>query len=470
MKHLDKLILKSFAGPFLLTFLVVVFILLNRQLLFYYDDIIGKGLEWNTLGQLISYFAVFMLPQALPLAILLSSLITFGSLAEHGELTAIKSSGISLLRVLQPIALAVVLITCTAYYLNNYVVPHVALRAYSLLYDIKQKKPTLDLREGVFYNGLPHISIKVNRKFAEDDAALKDVILYDHKNPDKGNEVWVADSGRMYTIFNDQYLKFELYRGYRYQDGFNPEVNPNRSPGADHPKDPADPSNPKNPAHPALMSRTAFDKTEFVIDLSSFEMLRTDEKLFGNNRMMKSRKQLKTGMDSLQKKIDREMASATLINSTGKSALEKIRAAKEHFTATSEKVETLEYEMKAFDVQRHRIVTNTVACFIMFLIGAPLGAIIRKGGLGLPVLLSIGFFLFYFVIDIQAEEVAQGGSLPVGACMWMANILLLLCGLYLLVNARNDSRLFDPDVYHHFFERTTQKIRRTFSRPALNSF
>jgi lipopolysaccharide export system permease protein len=467
MRHLDKLILKSFAGPFILTFLVVIFILLNRQLLFYYDDIIGKGLEWSTLGELISYFAVFMLPQALPLAILLSSLITFGNLAEHAELTAIKSSGISLLRVLRPIALVVVLLTFGAFYLNNYVVPQTALRAYSLLYDIKQKKPTMDLREGIFYNGLPHISIKVNRKFAEDDAALKDVILYDHKNPDKGNEVWVADSGRMYTVHDDQFLKFELYRGYRYQDGLNGEIEINRT-------NAVNPVNPKNPSNPA--SRTAFEKTEFVFDLSSFEMLRTDPKLFGNNRMMRSRDQLQTGIDSIQRKIDREISRQKeefLFGETsdkGKTALAKVRDVKQRIISSNENVKTYTFEKVGYEVQRHRIMTNAAACLIMFLIGAPLGSIIRKGGLGLPVLLSIAFFLIYFIVDIQAEELAQGGMLPVAVCMWMANIILLLFGFYFLINARNDSRLFDSDMYRNIIQKHTLKILRAFRRPALNSF
>jgi lipopolysaccharide export system permease protein len=404
MKHLDKLILKSFTGPFLLTFLVVIFVLLNRQLLFYYDDIIGKGLEWTTLGQLISYFAVFMLPQALPLAILLSSLITFGNLAEHLELTAIKSSGISLLRVLRPIALVVLVLTCGAFYLNNKVVPRVALRAYSLLYDIKQKKPTLDLREGIFYNGLPHISIKVNKKFADDDAALKDIILYDHKNLEKGTEVWVADSGRMYTLYDDQFLKFELYRGYRYQEGTNPEAEiiPKNPVDPAHPGNPAypgNPGNPNNPAHPApALSRTAFEKTEFVFDLSSFEMLRTDPKLFGDNRMMRSRDQLQAGIDSIERKIKRERTSQkklvrfTKSNHLNGNALDRVRDVKQQLSASNESIKTYTQAQVGYAVQRHRILTNAAACFIMFLIGAPLGSIIRKGGLGSPVLLSIVFF------------------------------------------------------------------------------
>src|SRR3954469_14075394 len=175
MKKIDKLILGSFIGPFILTFLVVVFILLMQHMLKYFDDIIGKDLGYEVIGRLMFYFAIFMIPVAMPLAVLLSSLITFGNLGEHFELTAIKASGISLLRTLQPIFFFVLLLTGLAFYVNNNLVPQAALEAYSLLYDIKQKKPALELREGTFYNGLPDISIKVDKKFPKDDAALKGV-------------------------------------------------------------------------------------------------------------------------------------------------------------------------------------------------------------------------------------------------------------------------------------------------------
>jgi lipopolysaccharide export system permease protein len=208
MKKIDKLVLDAIIGPFLITFLVVVFILLNVNMLKYFDDIIGKGLDYWTLGQLFFHFAVFTVPTAMPLAVLLSSLIAFGNLGEHFELTAIKASGVSLVRVLRPIFFFVLVLTAFAFYANNDLVPKSALEAYSLLYDIKQKKPALDLREGAFYNGINDISIKVNKKFP-DGITLKDVIVYDHRKNDGNKEVTIADSGRMQTILNERYLKFE---------------------------------------------------------------------------------------------------------------------------------------------------------------------------------------------------------------------------------------------------------------------
>ncbi|MCG8384751.1 MAG: LptF/LptG family permease, partial [Cytophagales bacterium] len=215
MKKLDKLILSSFLGPFFLTFLVVVFILLTQHMLKYFDDIVGKDLGWDVLAQLFFHFAVFMTPIAIPLAILLSSLMTFGNLGEHFELTAIKSAGISLLRALLPIFIFVLGLTVIAFYSNNYFVPKSALEAYSLLYDIKQKKPALDLKQGAFYNGIPDFSIKVNKKH-KDGRTLEDIIIYDHRNQNGNKKVTLADSGAMYTILDDRFLKLELFNGHFY--------------------------------------------------------------------------------------------------------------------------------------------------------------------------------------------------------------------------------------------------------------
>src|SRR6187549_676740 len=201
MKKIDKLVLDSFIGPFIITFLVVVFILLNINMIKYFDDIVGKGLGWDVIGQLFFYFAIFTIPTAMPLAVLLSSLIAFGNLGEHFELTAIKSAGVSLVRVLVPIFLFVLMLTAIAFYANNNLVPKAALEAYSLLYDIKQKKPALDLREGAFYNGIPDMSIKVSKKFP-DGVTIKDIIIYDHRKHDGNKDVTKADSGKMYTILN----------------------------------------------------------------------------------------------------------------------------------------------------------------------------------------------------------------------------------------------------------------------------
>jgi lipopolysaccharide export system permease protein len=292
MKKLDKLILSSFIGPFILTFLVVVFILLTQHMLKYFDDIIGKGLGMDVIGQLLFYFAIFMTPIAMPLAVLLSSLIAFGNLGEHFELTAVKSAGISLVRTLLPIFFFVVMLTVIAFYVNNNLVPKAALEAYSLLYDIKQKKPALDLREGSFYSGIPDMSIKVNEKFP-DGVTLKDIIIYDHRKHDGNKDVTVADSGKMYTILNERYLKLELYNGYNFTEGASSQqqmAGRSRSNKSE------------------TLSRTEFKKTQVVFDLSSFQLERTDKKWFQGNRIMRNLSELETDIDS----IDIEMMNSRL--------------------------------------------------------------------------------------------------------------------------------------------------------------
>ncbi len=594
MKKIDKLIISSFLGPFFLTFLVVVFILLTQHMLKYFDDIVGKDLGIEVLGQLLFYFAVFMTPIAMPLAVLLSSLMTFGNLGEHFELTAIKSAGISLLRALLPIFVFVLGLTVFAYYSNNYFVPKAALEAYSLLYDIKQKKPALDLKEGTFYNGIPDFSIKVDKKF-EDGSTLKDVIIYDHRNLSGNKKVTIADSGKMYTFFNDRYLKLELFDGHTYGEDDKTSV-----------------SGPKK----ATFYRSSFDKSEFILDLSSFALDRTDKSLFEGNRIMRNLSQLTNDVDSvnrdvLAKKVeifeqmpvsfyyhlredsvampiylrdfkeeldsievveaairqredsikriedakkrdslnalqpetprvkveqDKDLGpSKQKVNSNKKkqtsearklrnkaianksqskdrptitkkitqkalqeaqtekldpddikpnrparvsperkivkkdtlttqeladslfqkdaeekelqTALNLVRQTKSKVQSFNSRIDRLIYNKNVYDIQWHKILANSVACIIMFLIGAPLGAIIKRGGLGIPVLVSILFFIIYYVLTMTGEKYAKQDIIEPVYAIWSANFVLLPIGLIFLRQARNDARIFEADFY-----------------------
>lgn len=564
MKKIDKLVLDAFIGPFIITFLVVVFILLNINMLRYFDDIIGKGLEYSVIGQLFFYFAIFTIPTALPLAVLLSSLISFGNLGEHFELTAIKSAGISLTRTMLPLFVAVLILTGLAFYANNNLVPRAALEAYSLLYDIKQKKPAMDLREGAFYNGLTDISIKVNKKFA-DGITLQDVIIYDHRKSDGNKEVTVADSGRMYTILNERYLKFELYNGYNYTEGVNDqkELTGERKKNSES------------------LTRSKFSKTQVVFDMSSFDLGRTDKKWFQGNRIMRNVSQLEFDMDSIQRDItaqhlDRyqykssyfnyygkdsvalppdlqrqklyndsimktssitaevqtsssanptlrtdtirskrsaasqrradsirmtrdakraEMTKQT-IGSSSKNKLESskkknqeaknastlaknnkvftdsmlnaqidsvlliqpdrqlvsqvtstVRQVKSQIENNIENIDSQRKELIIYSVQWHKIFASSFACIAMFLIGAPLGAIIKRGGLGVPFLVSILFFIIYYILTMQGEKLAKQESVSVITGVWLADIILFVAGLAFLRQARVDARLFEADFY-----------------------
>jgi lipopolysaccharide export system permease protein len=489
MKKIDKLILQAFVGPLILTFLVVVFILLTRHMLYYFDDIIGKDLGLKVLSQFLLQFAVLMIPAAMPLAVLLASLITFGDLAEHFELTAIKSTGISLPRVLRPIFFLVLCLTAMAFYANNYLVPKAALEAYSLLYDIKHKKPAMDIREGVFYDGLPGISIKVNKKFAGDAAALKDIILYDHRT-DENTEVTTADSGRMFTILNERYLKVELFNGYQYS---KPSPGNYTLPGRE--RDSHEPQ-----------SRRKFSKIEMVYNLSSFDLVRTNTRNFESNYRMRNMGQLTDDIDSMRNLILRrrlahhlnhhgyfsyylrhDTATGRIAAAMGKprdlrdsreggttsyadslfvakpalptlqASTNRVREVKSNIADTNASIENYHAGLSFFRIQRQKIPASAVACIVMFLIGAPLGAIIKRGGLGLPFLVSIAFFIIYTLLGMHGEKLANRHLISVAMGTWGANLILLITGFLFLRIARNDGRLFEADFYRTLLERITRK-------------
>jgi lipopolysaccharide export LptBFGC system permease protein LptF len=574
MKKLDKLILGSFIGPFLLTFLVVDFILLIVNMLKYFDEIFGKGLGFWIYAELIGYFVISISPMALPLAVLLSSLMTFGNLGEHFELTAIKSSGISLLRAMRPIGIFAVLLTVAAYWSNNYVVPKVNLKTFSLLYDIRMKSPALDIKEGVFYAGIPSYSIKVNQKL--DDVRLKDIIIYNHGEQQGNLNVTLADSGRMETFFNDSYLKLTLYHGQNYKEA---RVTRGISEA------------------PVEFSRSKFDENVIIFDLDAFQLSRTPEDLWSTNRAIKNIAEIKLGLDSISTlvndlkfqnyqsaestypfftkerklippdeikerktrddQIRRERAErekrqqdslknlkssgdSTLVNKIdslakkekqvtvaassdlaksdsifqlkGKTALAKadttpvssdtnavvkqgeIAGKKKRTTPLTEAEKELidsvvtnrgylsnAYTMalnnsrnlkNTFDIKRAQVdnhqreyrryqiawyqkYTQAIACFVMFLIGAPLGAIIKKGGLGLPVLISIIFFILFYMLTITGEKWAKEGITDPLFGTIFSNLCLVPFGLFFLRQARKDARLFEPDYYTELWKKVS---------------
>ncbi|NJN41147.1 MAG: YjgP/YjgQ family permease [Flammeovirgaceae bacterium] len=513
MKKIDKLILSSFLGPMILTFMVVVFILLMQNMLKYFDDIIGKNLGWDVIATLMFYMAVVMTPIALPLAILLSSLITFGNLGEHFELTAVKSLGISLVRSLAPISSLVIILTFCAYLSNNFLVPKAALEAYSLLYDIKQKKPALDLREGEFNSSIPNMSIKVDKRFP-DGKTISKIVIYDHRSGLGNREVTVADSGQMFTILNDRYLKLELFNGYHYSEGG--EQQRQVTGGA--------------PSGEAL-TKTKFDKSQVVFDLSSFELNRTDKRWFQSNRIMRNMEELEMDMDSVSGSLVDQQLSAYSLNKALFSYHKKddslslpshvarvkrrrdslILAKNPEFKPVSfepgykEKLSSVEYEkakivsdslftaaptlselttavnnarslkgqfinlnsmtqnhienFKVFQIQWHKILSNSIACFVMFLIGAPLGAIIKKGGIGVPVLASILFFIVFYVLNMMGEKWAKQGFISVEIGVWMANFILAGFGVLFLRQARADARLFEADFYNVIWDKFKTLLR-----------
>lgn len=451
--------LKSFVGPFLLTFFIALFVLLMQFLWKYIDDMVGKGLDWSVIGELLFYTSANLVPMALPLAILVSSIMTFGNLAEHFELTAAKAAGISLQRIMLPLLFTALLISSAAFFFSNNVLPYTNLKMGSLLYDIRQQKPALSIREGVFYNGIEGYSIKVGEK-GEDGKTIYRVMIYDHTGGMGNRKLVMADKGRMETTPDQRFLVLTLFNGQSYE-----EQSKNRG-GVD--------------SHPLM--RNAFSEYVIRFDLSQFKLNRTNEDLFKGNHQMLNLAQLDFMVDSLsQDNLQKEknmllnmqpyflffrdtMAFSSIARERQRTApadsltpgslalmyenaLNQARGMQAYLNNSKEEKLSRLYQMARFKVEWHRKLTLSVACFVLFLIGAPLGAIIRKGGLGWPLVISILFFLAYHIMSITGEKFAKEGIIPAWRGMWLSSSILLPIGMFLIFKATHDSVIFDREVY-----------------------
>ena len=476
---IDKLITKAFVPPFFLTFFVVLFILFTVFISQYFEDLVGKDLGFTVYARLFFYFALTLTPQAFPLAVLLSSLMSFGSLGEHSEITAIKSSGISLVRILVPVAMYAVFICLFAFGFNNYIAPEANLRAFSLMYDIKQKKPALEFKEGGFYNDLPNYRIRIEKKSKETDE-IYGVMIYDHSSHRGNTDLIIADTGRMFTIMDNNYLVMELKAGQRFSEIQSDNL------------------------YNKEFVRDKFKGAKFVFSLEALGMNQTPEELFKTHRVMMRVNELRHMADSLRQEykmqhsktaemlkpyfdyafsVDRNIAKKDTILHTDtfpanvlqikntpllpyewttlyEKSLNKARQLHSFAKSTEERLEFYLKDSRVYGVAMYQKFTLSAACFMMFLIGAPLGTIIRKGGFGLPVLISIMFFILFYIVSLTGEKYAREGltSMVVGA--WASNIVLLLFGLFFLRQAYTDSRLFDYDVYMIWFN----KIRNKFAK------
>ena len=490
MKKIDKLILKSFWGPFVLTLSVVIFIFLMRLMMFYIDQFVSKDVDLIVFAKIIFYFSLITIPVALPLAILLSSLMTFGNLGEFFELTALKSAGISLTRALQPVLVVAAGIAIFSFWFNNKVAPWANLKGYSLLWDIKSAKATLNLKEGIFYNDLPGYSIKVEKKMP-DGVTLQKMVIYKHQEGgmQTGNrEIILADSGRMFTTPDKQYLIFELFNGNDYTEQSDNNSFSYAS------------TNPAGSA--AKFLRNGFQHYKLIISLESYGLKRTDEQQFEYHEYMKDLGELSSLSDSLKKELKRSKASVSTTSKqyysyqfkpahglNGVGAVNKPVAAgkwidsllarplqprvqeESRSMAQAQAKNMLSYaesnqtyltekskSVYRYELESHHKFTQAISCFIMFLIGAPLGAIIKKGGFGVPALVSIVFFILLYVLTLIGDKYAKDGLIWVPAGAWMANAILLPIGLYLMKQARNDSRLFDKDVYIIWWDRMKKRL------------
>jgi len=444
MKRLHLFLIKSFLGPFITTFFIAIFLLLMQFLWKYIDDLVGKGLEFSQIAELIFYASARFVPVALPIAMLLASVMVFGKLGENYELVALKSSGISLIRILYPLTIFVIIIGYSSFLFSNYVMPIANLKNGSMIYDIQKKKPALNIKEGIFYKDIEGFSIKVTEKGA-DGKTLNNIIIYDHTAKNGNDKVIIAESGIMQLTKDEQFLELILYNGHSYID-----ISKNKRKG-DKPY------------------RTTHFKEDLIrFDLSSFSTMNNSEALYKGHYAMLSNKQLAIAIDSLNLKFtDRketfsnnikdkynlELESDSLIAfepfSTIKRkqqydiAINKLRTIKSITKSNKDDLEYRKIIITKHKIEWHRKVSLAVACLLLFLIGAPLGAIIRKGGFGLPVLISVFFFLIYHVLSMIGEKAAKDLSMEAYEGMWLANLVFFPIALFLIYKAKNDAQLFD---------------------------
>lgn len=481
MKRLHLFMLKSFAGPFVATFFISMFVLIMQFLWRMIDEIVGKGLDFMVIVELLIYVAATLVPMALPLAVLLSSIMTFGSLGENYELIALKAAGISLYRIMYPLIIFIVILTGFAFFFANNVMPVANLKFYSLLYDIRKQKPEMSFKEGIFTNDLEGYSIKVDRTNKE-TGMMYGVLIYTHKGGSGNFEVTKADSCLMLTDKYTNLLELVLFQGHTYTDEAlkNPSVR-NTFP----------------------FRRLKFEKQTLLVELPGTDLKRTDEDGFRASSLMLNLHQLNYTIDSMRnflytkkttdtkrllssnyqksKSASPQYDSVFLEQTKGvignidslyysydpeerqkaiDNALQYAREVKERSQDDMNFYLSQEESLRKHGIEWHRKFTSAFACFVFFFIGAPLGAIIRKGGLGMPVVVSVLLFIIYYIISMMGERSAREAVLTPFEGMWMSVLVLMILGVFLTYKSVTDSDMMNTEAYLNFFKKISEFFKK----------
>ncbi len=480
----------------------------------YIDDLAGKGLAWTVIAELMLYMSAQLVPMALPLAILLSSIMTFGNLGENFELTAVKSAGVSLQKFMSPLIYLTIFICVAAFFYSDYVIPYTNLKTNTLIYDVKNQRPELQIKEGVFYNGIENYSIKIAQKDYKTNL-LKNIMVYDHHDNQDNVNVTIADSGYMKMTADEKNLILTLYNGYSYE-----EIKENKS-------------NRRKDERTYPHRKQYFEKQEIIFELTGFDFNRSDENLFKNHFRMLNLEQLSYVEDSLEIQLDNQAANfrktlATvnyfkkeellikdqekrkklnskkkkktkseinkninkdstkkhiLVNEASLSgiisynidsvfnkldnrskeeasnfALTYARAAKNNITNSKIQLNRKAELIRRHQIEWHRKFALSFACLVFFFIGAPFGAIIRKGGFGTPVVISILFFILYYIISISGEKFAREAVMPPYIGMWLSSFILMPLGIFLTYKATTDSVILNSDTYLLFFKKLWKRF------------
>ena len=462
IKKLDILIIRAFIGPFIAAFAISVFVLTMQFFWLYIDDLVGKGLDIITVLKLVGLVTLFWVPTALPLALLFSSIMTFGNLGESFELVAIKAAGIPLLRFMRPLLIITFFICGLAFLFANNIIPVTQLKLSALKYDIIVSKPSIDIKEGIFYDKIDGYIIKLGKK-EKNDSIIRDVVIFE-KGYSLQDNILIAESGVMRVTKDKQYLEFVLKNGWRLEEkGTRNSTN-------------------------TQFTRMGFKEYKKVFDLKSFQMNKTGDSAFYDPKMLSIR-QLNHAIDSLThldtfyaKKVSKEISPyfrfaryedtgwtkkienplpivklnklipdslRTSIVDAAANQLATIKGTVEMMAKDySEKYTSLELH----EIEWHRKFTLSIACLVLFLIGAPLGSIIRKGGLGSPLVFAIIFFVIFHLFNTFGEKFVKSGQTNPIVGMWLSTIILIPIGAFLIYKAMRDSQLFNQEFYYRSFK------------------
>lgn len=480
MKILDRFTLRSFMGPFIMTFSIVIFVLVMNFLWLYIDELVGKGLGIKIIAEFLAWGSATLIPYALPLATLLASIMTLGNLGENNELLALKAAGISLPRILRPLIIVAAIISIGAFFASNNLIPVSYQKIYTLREDINKTKEEIKIPTGIFYDGIENYTMRVGSRNKRTHM-MYDIMVYNH-TAEKGNvSLTIADSGMIKLSHDKKGVAFSLYQGTTYEETNNLTYRDTS----------------------LALQKINFSYQEVVIPLENYAFERTDDNRYGNEVMAKNLKQLKKDKDSLatgyNETITTQLAKLkrginlkysrdfdTLFNKrlasgfdsyvmydslplekkieSVKGAIQKISSPASQFNVYEMESRLFSYPLRRTIVESFRKFSLSMACLIFFFIGAPLGAIIRKGGLGTPMIISVLFFVYYWVIDIIGKKLADDGVISPFIGAFVSTFALLPIGIFLTYKSTKDSALFNTDTYIIKIKKFTKRIQAFFGR------
>ncbi|MFK7756477.1 MAG: LptF/LptG family permease [Flavobacteriales bacterium] len=474
MKKISVLLLRSYLGPFVISFVIWLFIFELQFLWKYIDDLIGKGLPLSVVGELLVYASAPLVTMALPVAILLSSIMTMGNLSEHFELTAMKSAGMSLFKIMRPLIAFILVVSISAFLFANNVMPVATLKFKTLLFSVTKKAPTLEIRENVFYSDIDGYVIRAKENDTE-TGEMKDVLIYDHSENQGNRRVIRAESGKMNLDDVSKYMVITLFNGVSY----------------DEPVERGKTESKKK--HPSISSK--FEKNIIRIDISSLAFEQQDEDMFSHREEMMTIQQLENGIDSLGRsikkmQIERLAQSQNSIRYTADTSLAQIdsirydsiyffnslavnkkkraldkainlsRKNREYNERTVKQLESKIHRINIHNLEWHRKIFLGVSCIVLFFVGAPLGAITRKGGYGFPTIIALCLFVLYFILSTVGVKMVKAGTLEPWQGVWLSSFVLIPLALFLTYKAARDSSITDGEFYKKIWLRITELFKR----------